>query len=332
MFKNSNILITGGTGSFGTTLIKKLVKGSLFKKIIVFSRDEKKQYDLRNKYLNENIEFIIGDVRDKESLRSSINQIDYIFHAAALKHVPSCEFFPLEAIKTNILGTQNVLDVAEEKEVKKVIVLSTDKAVFPINAMGMTKALMEKLMLSKSRNKVGNTSYCGVRYGNVMYSRGSVLPLFIKQIFAGEDITITHRDMSRFLLTLNDAIDLVLFAIKNGENGDIYVRKAPAAKIIDIAESLMKILQKKVKITEIGIRNGEKLHETMLSYDELFKSEELDDFFKISDQKKLDYEKYFSEGEKSNELKDYDSLNTHQLVGEELEKMLKRVPEIKNLI
>ena len=331
MFKNSNILITGGTGSFGSTLIKKLVSENLFGSITVFSRDEKKQYDLRNKYKDERINFIIGDVRDKDSLRRSINNIDYIFHAAALKHVPSCEFFPVEAVKTNVIGTQNVLDIAEEKGVKKVIVLSTDKAVFPINAMGMTKALMEKLMLSKSRVESGNTIFCGVRYGNVMYSRGSVLPLFINQILSGEDLTITHKDMSRFLLTLDDAIDLVLFAIKNGQNGDIYVKKAPAAKIIDIAEALMKILQKKVGITEIGIRGGEKLHETMLSYDELYKSEELDDFFRISDQKDLNYDNYFSKGVKSNELSDYDSLNTYQLTGKELEQMLMRVPEIKDL-
>ena len=279
MFKNKIILISGGTGSFGSAFLNKIIKAP-FKEVRVFSRDEKKQNDLRNSLKKENIKFYIGDVRDKNSVFEATKNVDYIFHAAALKQVPSCEFYPLEAIKTNILGTQNVLDCAVENNVKKVICLSTDKAVYPINAMGMSKALMEKIAIAKSRNlKKNKTNIMVTRYGNVLFSRGSVLPLFINQIIKKDFITITDPNMTRFLMSLDEAIDLVLYALIKGKNGYIYIPKTPATSIKIIAEALLNIYQyPKSKIKIVGTRHGEKTHETLMSREELFFSKRFEKY------------------------------------------------------
>ncbi len=328
MFKNKIILITGGTGSFGHSFLKRLLKLKIPpKEIRIFSRDEKKQDDMRKDYDLANIKFFIGDVRDKSSLDLPIKNVDFIFHAAALKQVPSCEFYPLEALKTNVLGTENVLDVAIRNKVKKIVCLSTDKAVYPINAMGMSKALMEKNAISKSLLKQDSTVVCVTRYGNVMGSRGSVIPLFIKQIKEKKPITVTNKEMTRFMMTMDDALDLVLFAFKNGKNGDLFVKKTPSATIDTLCKSLVKqlSLNKNYTIKTIGTRHGEKIHETLLNSEEMSKAKIYKNYFRvIPDLRNLNYNKYFTLGKKNNQLKDYNSSNTKILNISEIIKLLKK--------
>ena len=324
MFKNKILLITGGTGSFGNAVLKKFLNSGI-SEIRILSRDEKKQHDMRTYFNNSKIKFFIGDVRDKASIKSSVQGVDYVFHAAALKQVPSCEFFPIEAVKTNVIGTDNLLSVAIENNVKKVICLSTDKAVYPINAMGVSKAMMEKVFVAKSRT-TDSTIICGTRYGNVMASRGSVIPHFYNQIMAGDDITVTDPDMTRFMMTLNDAVDLVLFAFKNGNPGDIFVQKSPSTTIGDLAKTMKKIYKSSSKIVNIGIRHAEKTHETLLTKEERLVSEELESYFRISsDNRDLNYDKYFFEGKESKELEDYNSFNTDRLSEENLISLLSSI-------
>jgi len=330
--KNKILLITGGTGSFGKEILKKIINTNV-KKIIIFSRDEKKQEEIRDEYKNTKIKFYIGDTRDFNSIDSACKNVDYIFHAAALKQVPTCEFYPLEAIKTNILGTENVLDAAIKNKVKKVIVLSTDKAVYPINAMGLTKALAEKVMLSKSRN-IKNTIFCATRYGNVMFSRGSVIPKFINQIQKKEDITITNPKMTRFMMSLDESVNLVMFAMKNGAQGDIFVQKSPATTILTLANTLKEIFKSKSKIKFIGTRHGEKEHETLVSKEEMAKIVEYQKFFKIpNDQRDCNYDIFFSKGNnKIEKVNEYNSSNTNQLNEIRLKKILLKLDNIKKCI
>ena len=324
MFKNKTLLITGGSGSFGNAVLDKFLSSEI-SEIRIFSRDEKKQHDMRVKYNNPKIKFFIGDVRNKESIRPAMNGVDYVFHAAALKQVPSCEFFPIEAVKTNVLGTENVLTVAIEFNVKKVICLSTDKAVYPINAMGVSKAMMEKTFVAKSRN-TNDTVICGTRYGNVMASRGSVIPHFFQQIEDGKNITVTNPEMTRFMMTLEDAVNLVLYAFKNGNPGDIFVQKSPASSIGLLANTMKEIYNSKVSIENIGIRHAEKVHETLLSKEERIISEDLGDYFRVpSDNRDLNYNKYFFEGNSSSDLSEYNSSNTRQLEKIELKKLLAKI-------
>ena len=322
MIKNNTFLITGGTGSFGETMLRYLLKNNA-KKIKVLSRDEKKQESLRLDINNDCAEFIIGDVRDKASIINHFKNVDYIFHAAALKQVPSCEFYPLEAIKTNIIGTQNVIDSAIENQAKSMVLLSTDKSVYPINSMGMTKALAEKLILSNIRNS-GKTKLCITRYGNVMGSRGSVIPLIISQIKKNIPITVTDLEMTRFLMSLDDSIDLVIKAFKSRGNGDIYVKKAPAVTIKTLVNSLKKIFNSKTKINIIGTRHGEKLYETLVSREELIRASETKKYYSIrADSRSINYETYFSKGEKKlSKIKDYNSHNAARLTEKEAIKML----------
>ena len=322
MFKGSTLLITGGTGSFGNAVLDKFLDSKI-SEIRIFSRDEKKQHDMRVVYNNPKIKFFIGDVRDKESIISAVKGVDYIFHAAALKQVPSCEFFPLEAVKTNVLGTENVLSAAIENNVKKVICLSTDKAVYPINAMGTSKAMMEKVFVAKSRTS-NSTVISGTRYGNVMASRGSVIPHFYDQIKSGKDITVTDPNMTRFMMTLDDAVNLVLFAFENANSGDIFVQKSPSTTVGELASIMKKIYKSSVEIKNIGIRHAEKVHETLLSKEERMVSEELKDYFRIpSDNRDLNYNKYFSEGKRNlSQIEAYNSFNTKRLTEEELIKLL----------
>ena len=323
-FIDKTILITGGTGSFGRAFLNRIKEGS-FSEIRIFSRDEKKQDDMRKEYSNLPIKFYIGDVRDADSVKSAVKGVDYIFHAAALKQVPSCEFYPIEAVKTNILGTDNLLKEAIQEEVSKVICLSTDKAVYPINAMGLTKSLMEKVLISRSREGGSKTIISGTRYGNVMGSRGSVIPLFIKQIKEGSNITITNRTMTRFIMSLKEAVELVLFAFDNGKNGDIFVQKSPACSIIDLASALMTLYDANDQvIQDIGIRHGEKLYETLVSAEEMNVAEDLGKFYKISsDNRDLNYGNYFDCGNVTFEHEEYNSNNTHQLSIDEIIKILK---------
>jgi len=321
MFKNKKLLITGGTGSFGNAVLEKFLDSEI-SEIRILSRDEKKQHDMRVVYNNPKIKFFIGDVRDKRSLVYAVKGVDYIFHAAALKQVPSCEFFPIEAVKTNILGTENVLSVAIENNVKKVICLSTDKAVYPINAMGTSKAMMEKVFVAKSRTS-DSTVICGTRYGNVMASRGSVIPHFYDQIKSGKDITVTDPNMTRFMMTLDDAVNLVLFAFENGNAGDIFVQKSPSTTIGELASTMKKIYNSSVEIKNIGIRHAEKIHETLLSREERLVAEELEHYFRVpSDNRDLNYNKYFFEGKQSKDLEEYNSFNTHRLSENKLIELL----------
>ena len=332
MFNNKTLLITGGTGSFGNAVLRRFLKTNLTE-IRIFSRDELKQDDMRKKYNNEKIKFYLGDVRDVNSLDDAIKGVDYIFHAAALKQVPSCEFYPMQAVSTNVVGTENVLNAAIKYGVKKVIVLSTDKAVYPINAMGISKAMMEKIAVAKSRNLNDNeTTICCTRYGNVMASRGSVIPLFINQIKDGKDITITDPKMTRFMMSLDDAVDLVKFAFKNGTNGDIFVQKSPAATIELLAKTLTNVLNKpEHTIKIIGTRHGEKLYETLLTREEMVNAVDMDKYYKIpSDTRDLNYSKYFEDGEVITEADDYNSHNTYRLNLNELEKMLLDLKEIQD--
>tara|TARA_A200000113_G_C8823015_1_gene341112 strand:- start:91 stop:1104 length:1014 start_codon:yes stop_codon:yes gene_type:complete len=329
----NKLLITGGTGSFGTAFLKKAIVNKEFSEIRIFSRDEKKQNDLRKSINDTRIKFYIGDVRDVSSLADAVKGVDYIFHAAALKQVPSCEFFPLEAIKTNVIGTDNLLSAAESYHVKKVVILSTDKAAYPINAMGMTKALMEKVMIAKSRNlDDSKTIFCGTRYGNVMASRGSVIPLFINQIKSGEPITVTDPEMTRFMMTLDDAVNLVLYAFKNGSQGDIFVQKSPAATVSTLAKALTELYNSNMNIQEIGVRHGEKKYETLVTAEEMVKAEDLGSYFSISaDNRDLNYDPYYSLGNKGNNLSgEYNSNNTDRLNLAQMKELLLKLPEIKN--
>ena len=329
---SKKILITGGTGSFGNAFLSKIINSSNYSEINIFSRDEKKQYEMRKKFSNEKINFFIGDVRDKDSIVDAMHNVDYVFHAAALKQVPSCEFFPLEAVKTNIIGTSNVLNIAVSNFVKKVVILSTDKAAYPINAMGMSKALMEKVMVAKSKKiDSSKTILCGTRYGNVMASRGSVIPLFLKQIKSNKPLTITDGSMTRFMMNLSNAVDLVEYAIQNGNQGEIFVQKSPSVEIKTLAEALIELYNSKSKITQIGIRHGEKMHETLITKEEMLLAKDLGNYYKIStDDRGLNYEKYFSSGNKRKIIEDYSSNNTKLLNKEEMMDLLKTIPEIKN--
>ncbi len=331
MAENKKILITGGTGSFGNAFLKRSVESELYSEIRIFSRDEKKQDDLRKTLNSDKVKFYIGDVRDKESISRVVKGVDYIFHAAALKQVPSCEFFPIEAVKTNILGTNNVLSVAEEFGVKRAVVLSTDKAAYPINAMGMSKALMEKTMMAAARNLDPKKSvFCGTRYGNVMASRGSVIPLFIEQIKNNKPLTITNPQMTRFMMTLDDAVDLVQFAFENGNNGDLFIQKSPAATIQTLAEALISLYNSKSEIQNIGIRHGEKMYETLVTKEEMAKSEDLGDYFRISaDNRDLNYDKYFSKGDNTIIKDEYNSDNTNRLDVYQMKELLIKLPGIR---
>ena len=312
--KNKVLLITGGTGSFGNAVLQRFLVTDHFKEIRIFSRDEKKQDDMRNQLKNPKLKFFIGDVRDYDSVEPATRGVDYIFHAAALKQVPSCEFVPMQAVKTNVEGTHNVIRAAGFNGVKKVICLSTDKAAYPINAMGISKAMMEKVAIAESRN-LQNTIVCLTRYGNVMASRGSVIPLFINQIKSGLPLTITDPNMTRFLMSLNDAVELVLFAFENGNQGDLFVNKAPAATIGDLAKAIKELAKVDNDINIIGTRHGEKLYETLCTREEMVKAEDMGDFYRIpADNRDLNYSMYFSEGEKNlAEIEDYHSHNTERL-------------------
>ena len=321
MFKNKILLITGGTGSFGNAVLERFIESDIAE-IRIFSRDEKKQDDMRRKYHNSKLKFHIGDVRNKDSINNAMKGVDFVFHAAALKQVPSCEFYPMEAVRTNILGTSNVVDVAVDNGVKKVICLSTDKAVYPINAMGVSKAMMEKVFVAKSRTS-GDTKIIGTRYGNVMASRGSVIPLFHNQLINNKPLTITNPEMTRFMMTLENAVELVLYAFENGENGDIFVQKAPSSTIGQLADVMKDIYKSKSEIKNIGVRHGEKMHETLLSKEERLISEDLNNYFRIpADNRDLNYEKYFEKGQKIDLSEEFNSFNTERLSNELLTDLL----------
>jgi UDP-N-acetylglucosamine 4,6-dehydratase/5-epimerase len=332
MFKNKTLLITGGTGSFGNAVLKQFISSDI-KEIRIFSRDEKKQNDMRIKYNSEKLKFYIGDVRNYNSIFDCVVGVDYIFHAAALKQVPSCEFFPIEATKTNVFGTENLIRAAIFHKVKKVICLSTDKAAYPINAMGISKALMEKTALAHARNiKNEDTVICITRYGNVMASRGSVIPLFIDQIKNKKNITITDGNMTRFLMSLDDAVNLVIFAFKNGNQGDMFIHKAPATTIEKLAKSLLDLFKSKSRIVNIGTRHGEKLYETLCTREEMLKSTLMENYYRIPiDERNLNYDKYYDSGEQNiSEFEDYNSHNTNQLSDLELKNILLNLDIIKN--
>jgi UDP-N-acetylglucosamine 4,6-dehydratase/5-epimerase len=332
MFEDKILLITGGTGSFGNAVLERFLNTEI-KEIRIFSRDEKKQDDMRIRLKSDKVKFYIGDVRDYESVDSALKGVDYIFHAAALKQVPSCEFYPLEAVKTNVLGAENVLNAAINNKIKKVIVLSTDKAVYPINAMGASKALMEKLMVAKSRTvDKGTTILCGTRYGNVIASRGSVIPLFINQIKSGQPLTVTDPKMTRFMMSLDSAVDLVLYAFKHTQQGDMFVKKSPACTMGDLAFAIKELFKAKNEIKIIGTRHGEKLYETLLTREEMAKAEDCGDYFRISaDTRDLNYNKYFIEGETEVSVKeDYNSHNTKRLKVKEIKEILLKIEYIQN--
>jgi UDP-N-acetylglucosamine 4,6-dehydratase/5-epimerase len=324
MFDDKILMITGGTGSFGNAVLNRFLETSI-REIRIFSRDEKKQEDMRIRLANDKVKFYIGDVRNVDSLAQAMVGVDYVFHAAALKQVPSCEFYPMEAVRTNVLGTENVLNAAIASRVKRVVLLSTDKAVYPINAMGMSKAMAEKLLVAKARMlPVDGTIICATRYGNVMGSRGSVIPLFISQLKKGEHLTVTDPNMTRFLMSLDDSVDLVLHAFEHGRQGDIFIQKAPASTVGDLAMALRELLNCDVAIRVIGTRHGEKLYETLVSREEMARSEDRDRYFRVrADDRDLNYKKYFVEGEQRiSELDDYTSHNTHRL----------DIPAIKSLL
>lgn len=316
MFKDKVVLVTGGTGSFGNAVVKRLLTTDV-KEIRIFSRDEKKQYDMSKFYQNEKLKFFIGDVRDYESVNNVMNNVDYIFHASALKQVPSCEEFPFESVKTNIIGTNNVLTSAIKNKVKKVIVLSTDKAVYPINAMGISKAMAEKIAIAKSLEQ-NDTIICRTRYGNVMCSRGSVIPLFKKQIIENQKITITNKDMTRYMMTLDDAVDLVLYAFEHGKNGDLFVQKAPASTVENLANAMKTLMNSKVDVVITGARKGEKLHETLLSKEEMSHAEDLGNYFRVNSLNPF----------KLSDSDDYTSENTYRLNEKEMIKLLIKTKEV----
>jgi len=331
MFTNKILLITGGTGSFGNAVLQRFLNTDI-KEIRIFSRDEKKQDDMRQYYNNSKIKYYIGDVRNYESINSAMKGVDYVFQAAALKQVPSCEFFPVEAVRTNVLGCENVLNAAMENKVSRVIVLSTDKAVYPINAMGMSKALSEKVMVAKSRSLNGTGMvFCGTRYGNVMASRGSVIPLFVDQIKKGNPLTITDPNMTRYMMTLEDAVDLVIFAFKNGNPGDIFVQKSPATTIEVLAKALLEIYKANNPVKIIGTRHGEKLYETLVNREEMVKAEDLGNFYRIpADTRDLNYNRFFIEGEAQiAQMEEYTSHNTSRLNLEETKQLLLKLDSIR---
>ncbi|HVA98633.1 MAG TPA: polysaccharide biosynthesis protein [Bacteroidia bacterium] len=330
-FDNKTLLITGGTGSFGNAVLKRFLNTDI-KEIRIFSRDEKKQDDMRQLYRNDKIKYYIGDTRNKRSVDSAMHGVDYVFQAAALKQVPSCEFFPMEAVHTNIIGCENVLDSALEFKIKNVIVLSTDKAVYPINAMGMSKALSEKVMVAKSRNVNGTgTTFCGTRYGNVMASRGSVIPLFIDQIKKGKSLTITDPNMTRFMMTLENAVELVLFAFENGRQGDLFVQKSPAATIATLAQALKELYNADNPIKIIGTRHGEKVYEVLVNREDMVKAEDMGNFYRIpADNRNLNYEQYFSLGKDVSKVEEYHSHNTERLDVEGTKKLLLKLDMIQN--
>jgi UDP-glucose 4-epimerase len=325
-----SLLITGGTGSFGTAVLRRFLNTDHFKEIRIFSRDEKKQDDMRGFFRNDKIKYYVGDVRDYSSVERAMRGIDYVFHAAALKQVPSCEFFPMEAVRTNIEGTQNVIDAAAYNKVKKVICLSTDKAAYPINAMGISKAMMEKVAIAASRN-LSDTIVCLTRYGNVMASRGSVIPLFVKQIKENKPITITDPYMTRFLMSLDEAVELVLFAFKHGNPGDLFVNKAPSSSIKDLVAALKELFEANNEEKVIGTRHGEKLYETLCTREEMLKAEDMGEFFRIpADNRDLNYANYFSEGDVDiSKIEDYHSNNANLIGVEAIKKLLLKLPLIR---
>ena len=332
IFKNKVLMITGGTGSFGNKVLEMFLNSDL-REIRIFSRDEKKQDDMRRKYHNDKIKFYIGDVRDPQTIDNAMSGVDYLFHAAALKQVPSCEFFPIEATKTNVIGSNNVLESAIKNGVKKIVCLSTDKAAYPINAMGISKALMEKTIIAKARMLGDNaaTTICLTRYGNVMGSRGSVIPLFYKLIKEGKPLTVTDPNMTRYMMTLEEAVKLVLFAFENGNQGDLFVQKAPGATIATLAEAIKKLKKSDAEIKIIGTRHGEKDHEVLVTREEMSKAEELENYFKIPmDQRDLNYENFYKDGTgKIVEFKSYTSNNTKQLNVDEMVELLKKMGNIE---
>jgi UDP-N-acetylglucosamine 4,6-dehydratase/5-epimerase len=330
IFKNKVLLITGGTGSFGNAVLQRFLHTDHFSEIRIFSRDEKKQDDMRIALNHHKLKFYLGDVRDYNSINRAMQGVDYVFHAAALKQVPSCEFFPMQAVQTNIIGTQNVIDAAANNKVSKVICLSTDKAAYPINAMGISKAMMEKVAVAAARD-LKDTTVCLTRYGNVMASRGSVIPLFVNQIKNGQPLTITDPKMTRFLMSLDNAVELVLFAFENGNPGDLFVNKAPASNIQDLALALKDLCKSDTPIKEIGTRHGEKLYETLCTREEMIKAEDMGDFYRIpADNRDLNYNKFFSEGTAHiSEYEDYNSHNTQQLDVEGIKALLKKLDYIK---
>ena len=333
MFKDKVLMITGGTGSFGSTVLKKFLDSDL-KEIRIFSRDEKKQEDLRIHYHSDKLNFIIGDVRDFKSINNAMRGVDYVFQAAALKQVPSCEFYPMQAIQTNILGSENVLEAAAVNNVKRVVVLSTDKAVYPINTMGMTKALMEKLAIAKARDSRVRSNggvICATRYGNVMCSRGSIIPLFIEQIKEGKPLTITNPDMTRFMMSLDDSVRLVLFAFEHGNPGDLFVQKAPAATIMTLAQAVKELFHADNEIKIIGARHGEKMHETLCGREEMSKAEDMGDFYRVpADFRDLNYSKYVGTFGKTFVADEYNSSNTRRLNVEEMKKLLLSLEYVQN--
>lgn len=331
MFNNNVLMITGGTGSFGNTVLKRFLSTDV-REIRIFSRDEKKQEDMRIELANDKVKFYIGDVRDYDSLSQAMDGVDYIFHAAALKQVPSCEFYPMEAVRTNVLGTENVLNAAIANKVKRVVVLSTDKAVYPINAMGISKAMAEKLLVAKSRMLgASDTVICATRYGNVMASRGSVIPLFVNQLRSGEPLTVTDPHMTRFLMSLEDSVDLVLHAFEHGRQGDIFIQKAPASTLADLAQALKELFGRDSPTKIIGTRHGEKLYESLVSREEMARAEDMGRYFRIpADDRDLNYKKYFVEGEqKISELDDYTSHNTERLDVERVKQLLLKLDYIQ---
>lgn len=331
MFKNKNVFVTGGTGSFGNNFVRLLLNEHEPGQIVVYSRDEKKQYEMRNKLSDDRVEFVIGDIRDRRQVRSAMKGADYVFHAAALKQVPSCEFFPMEAVQTNVIGTHNVLDSADANGVEKLVVLSTDKAVYPINAMGQTKALMEKLMLARARTPHAKTTYCGVRYGNVMCSRGSVIPLFIRQIKEGKPLTVTDPEMTRLLLPLTEAVRLVTFAMKEGQQGDLFVRKAISATIQNLAQAVMNIFNVQQEIKVVGVRAGEKKHEVLVTAEELSRGDEFDEYYRIASTRDRDYNSFFTKGIEPSRFTEegYTSANARLLTVPEVEELLLSLPEVQ---
>jgi UDP-N-acetylglucosamine 4,6-dehydratase len=331
MFKNKILLITGGTGSFGNTVLKRFLSTDV-KEIRIFSRDEKKQEEMRLNSTSDKVKFYIGDVRDYDSVFQAMKDVNYVFHAAALKQVPSCEFYPMEAVRTNILGTENVIDAAISRNVSRVVVLSTDKAVYPINAMGMSKAMAEKIMVAKARSLTETeTILCATRYGNVMASRGSVIPLFVDQLKSSRDITITDPNMTRFLMSLEDSVDLVLHAFKHAQQGDIFIQKAPASTVEDLAHALKEIFKKESKIKTIGTRHGEKLYESLISREEMAHAKDMGRYYRIpADNRDLNYAKYFSEGESLDlDLQDYTSHNTQRLNVAQIKELLMKLDFIQ---
>lgn len=331
MLANKVLMITGGTGSFGSTVLKRFLSTEV-REIRIFSRDEKKQEDMRIVFNNPKLKFYIGDVRDYDSIHQAMKGVDYVFHAAALKQVPSCEFYPMEAVRTNVIGTENVMNAATANGVKRVVVLSTDKAVYPINSMGISKAMAEKLMVAKARSQCeGEAVLCATRYGNVMASRGSVIPLFISQLKEGKPLTVTDPNMTRFLMSLEDSVDLVLYAFEHGKQGDIFVQKAPASTIADLAQAIKELFRKDEPVRVIGTRHGEKLYESLISREEMAKAEDMGGYYRIpADNRDLNYAQYFSEGEERiSHQEDYTSHNTERLNVEQVKALLLKLDYIK---